>query len=185
MAERFTADLLFIVIVLLVAALLGFLIGYLLRKSMKCKKCAEWEEANSTLKIQIKKLEDDKTSIKEQLLKQEGELRGKDLRIRELESEAAKNKPVAPKKPEKSPAKDNLQVVNGIGPKISQILKNRGITTWKQLSETSPDVISQHLIQDGGERYRMHDPVTWPHQAKLADEGKWEDLKTFQAELRE
>jgi len=35
----------------------------------------------------------------------------------------------------------------------------------------------------GGERYRIHNPSTWPHQARLADEGKWDELKDYQSRL--
>jgi hypothetical protein len=29
----------------------------------------------------------------------------------------------------------------------------------------------------------MHDPTTWPKQAKLAMEGRWDELKKWQSEL--
>jgi len=32
-------------------------------------------------------------------------------------------------------------------------------------------------------RYKMHDPTTWPKQAKLAADGKWDELKKLQDEL--
>jgi len=32
-------------------------------------------------------------------------------------------------------------------------------------------------------RYKMHNPSTWPAQAKLAAKGEWEKLGTLQAEL--
>ena len=60
MAERFTADLLFIIIVLLIAALLGFLIGYYLEKGRCKKKCDILEEEIASLKAKIKKLEEEK-----------------------------------------------------------------------------------------------------------------------------
>lgn len=187
MAEQFTADLLFIIFVLLIAAFLGFLSGYFLRKSMKCKKCAEWEEENASLKLRIKKLEEDNASLKERNIKLAEEGASFKLKIEKLESEvrsaADKNTLKAAEVPKAKTAQDDLQVVLGIGPKISRLLNGRGISTWNQLSETSPDLISDFLIKDGGERYRIHNPATWPHQAKLADEGKWDELKAFQAGL--
>lgn len=184
MAERFTADLLFIVIVLLIAALLGFLIGYYLRKSMKCKKCAEWEKENEALNLRIKKLEEDNNALNARISKLNDEAAALKLTIGKLESEV---KAAGEEKKTLKEAvslrtgiiKDDLKVVQGIGPKISKILINRGITTWKQLSETLPDTIREYLLQDGGERYRIHDPSTWPDQARLADEGKWDELKTL------
>jgi predicted flap endonuclease-1-like 5' DNA nuclease len=187
MAEQFTADLLFIIFVLLIAAILGFLLGYFLRKSMKCKKCTEWEEENSSLKLRIKKIEEDYSALKGENIKLNEEGAALKLKIENLESEV---RSMADKKTLKATldsktgkTKDDLQVVLGIGPKISRILNNRGITTWNQLSETSPDLINEYLLKDGGERYRIHNPATWPRQAKLADEGKWDELKAFQAGL--
>jgi predicted flap endonuclease-1-like 5' DNA nuclease len=183
MAERFTADLLFIVIVLLIAALLGFLIGYYLRKSMKCKQCAEWEKENEALKLRLKKLEEDNNDLNTRISKLTDEAAALKLTIGKLESEV---KAAAEAKAIKKPGqlktkiiKDDLKVVQGIGPKISKILNNRGITTWKQLSETLPATISEYLIQDGGDRYKIHNPSTWPDQARLADEGKWDELKAY------
>ncbi|MBN2863122.1 MAG: hypothetical protein JXN62_08185 [Bacteroidales bacterium] len=182
MAERFTADLLFIVIVLLIAALLGFLIGYYVRKSMKCKKCAEWEKENEALKLRLKKLEEDNNALNTRISKLTDEAAALKLTIGKLESEvkAAAEKATAKEAVSlKKIIKDDLKIVQGIGPKISKILNDRGITTWKQLSETLPETIREYLVQDGGERYRIHNPSTWPDQARLADEGKWEELKAY------
>jgi len=183
MAERFTADLLFIVIVLLIAALLGFLIGYYLRKSMKCKKCAEWEKENEALNLRIKKLEEDNNALNAGISKLNDEAAALKLTIGRLDSEvkAAAEKATAKEAVSMKTKiiKDDLKVVQGIGPKISKILINRGITTWKQLSETLPDTIREYLVQDGGERYRIHNPSTWPDQARLADEGRWDELKAY------
>jgi predicted flap endonuclease-1-like 5' DNA nuclease len=183
MAERFTADLLFIVIVLLIAALLGFLIGYYVRKSMKCKKCAEWEKENEALNHRIKELEEENNALNARNAKLNDEAAALKLTIGRLESEV---KAAAEKATLKEAVslktkiiKDDLKVVQGIGPKISKILINRGITTWKQLSEAPPDTIREYLVQDGGERYRIHNPSTWPDQARLADEGRWDELETF------
>ena len=54
--------------------------------------------------------------------------------------------------------------------------------TFKQLSEASADTL-KGILEDAGPRYRVHDPTTWPQQAALAAEGKWDDLKKLQDEL--
>jgi predicted flap endonuclease-1-like 5' DNA nuclease len=77
---------------------------------------------------------------------------------------------------------NDLKVVEGIGPKIEGLFHNFGITTWKALGETSIEKCQEVLIS-GGDRFRMHKPNTWPKQAKLAAEGKWEALKKWQDEL--
>jgi septal ring factor EnvC (AmiA/AmiB activator) len=57
MAERFTADLLFILFVLLLAALLGLLIGWLVAKGRSRKRIAALEEETETLKAMVRRLE--------------------------------------------------------------------------------------------------------------------------------
>ena len=76
---------------------------------------------------------------------------------------------------------DDLKVVEGIGPIISGMFYNSGITTWKALSETAV-ARCQEVLKGGGERYKVHDPASWPMQAKLAYEGKWTELLKWQDE---
>ena len=77
---------------------------------------------------------------------------------------------------------DNLQIIEGIGPKIEDILKKAGINTWAALAATKSDDLVKTL-EAAGSNYRIHDPSTWPQQAKLAAEGKWEELVNFQKSL--
>ena len=79
-------------------------------------------------------------------------------------------------------AEDNLKVVEGIGPKIENLLKEAGIKTWKALSETSVERISE-ILAAAGARYAIHNPATWPNQASLAANGKWDELEELQERL--
>ncbi|NJB36929.1 hypothetical protein [Croceivirga sp. JEA036] len=76
---------------------------------------------------------------------------------------------------------DDLKIVEGIGPKIEGLFHNFGIKTWKELSET-PIEKCQEVLNSGGERYRIHNPGSWPLQAKMAYEGKWIELVKWQDE---
>jgi predicted flap endonuclease-1-like 5' DNA nuclease len=78
---------------------------------------------------------------------------------------------------------DDLKIVEGIGPKIAELLQNAGINTWKDLSETSADRLKE-ILEAAGPNFQIHDPGTWPAQARLADQGKWEELKQLQDELK-
>lgn len=78
---------------------------------------------------------------------------------------------------------DDLKKIEGIGPKISSLLVEAGIKTFKKLSTTTPDAIKEILLA-AGSRYRMHNPATWPEQAELAAQGKWDALKKWQGELK-
>jgi predicted flap endonuclease-1-like 5' DNA nuclease len=77
---------------------------------------------------------------------------------------------------------DDLKMVEGIGPKIAELLQNGGITTWQELATTDPEDIKT-ILRAAGERYRIHDPTTWPEQAQLAVEHKWEELEEYQGAL--
>lgn len=77
---------------------------------------------------------------------------------------------------------NDLKIVEGIGPKIEELFNASGISTWKGLSETSVDRCKE-ILDSAGERFVIHNPMTWPNQAKLAYEGKWKELKDWQETL--
>ena len=82
----------------------------------------------------------------------------------------------------KAPAKakaDDLKKVEGIGPKIASTLVAAGITTFADLAKTKPAKISEIISEVRGN----HVTDTWPAQAKLAADGKWDELKKWQDEL--
>ena len=83
----------------------------------------------------------------------------------------------------KSIKENDLKLVEGIGPKIEGLFHNFDIKTWKALSETSADKC-QEVLDSGGKRYRIHDPASWPMQAKMAYEGHWEQLFEWQEKHR-
>lgn len=89
----------------------------------------------------------------------------------------------APAKAAASGQKDDLKKVEGIGPKIEGLLNADGIMTWRQLSQAQHDRLKR-ILDDAGPRYRIHDPTTWPRQAGLAADGKWDELEKLQDELK-
>ena len=96
-------------------------------------------------------------------------------------------KPVAEeKKPKvkKADAKgDDLKKIEGIGPKIAEILTNAGIDSFEALSKSTPEKIKE-ILEGAGSRYKMHDPTTWPDQSALAASDKWDELKELQDNLK-
>jgi large subunit ribosomal protein L21 len=98
----------------------------------------------------------------------------------------AEAKPTAKKEEAAKPAAkkatataDDLKKVEGIGPKIAETLNEAGITTFAQLAKTDAAKISEIIADVRGN----HVTDTWPAQAKLAAEGKWDELKKWQDEL--
>jgi predicted flap endonuclease-1-like 5' DNA nuclease len=77
---------------------------------------------------------------------------------------------------------EDLKIVEGIGPKIEEVLQNAGIGNWELLAAAEPDEI-RAILDEAGSRFRMHDPATWPAQARLALNGEWAVLKEYQDEL--
>lgn len=78
---------------------------------------------------------------------------------------------------------DNLQVVEGIGPKMNEVLKKHGVHTWAELGSSNFTALRGILDKENPTRYRIIDPKTWPAQAKLAHDGEWEKLIAMQKQL--
>lgn len=89
----------------------------------------------------------------------------------------------APKKAvKKDDAGDKLTKIEGIGPKISEILTNAGVDTFAKLAAADVEKLKE-ILAEAGNRYKAHDPTTWPQQSALAAEGKWDELKDLQDRL--
>jgi hypothetical protein len=79
------------------------------------------------------------------------------------------------------PLPDDLTRIQGIGPKISEVLRAAGIAGYAQLASADVDRLNQILDEAG---IRLADPGTWPEQARLAAAGDWEGLKELQGQLK-
>jgi predicted flap endonuclease-1-like 5' DNA nuclease len=79
--------------------------------------------------------------------------------------------------------KDDLTKIEGIGKKIAELLVAAEISTFEALAGTAPKKIKT-ILDAAGSRFKMHNPATWPKQAKLAAAGNWADLKKLQTELK-
>lgn len=77
----------------------------------------------------------------------------------------------------------NLQVVEGIGPKMDELLKKNGINNWKDLSGYNAKGLRTLLDNENPTRYKIIDPSTWAEQATYAANGKWNVLTEFQKNL--
>jgi large subunit ribosomal protein L27 len=78
---------------------------------------------------------------------------------------------------------DDLKVIEGIGPKIEELLQNAGIHTWADLATAATETV-QAVLDEAGPRYRMHDPATWSKQAAMAAAEQWAELETYQDHLK-
>lgn len=78
---------------------------------------------------------------------------------------------------------DNLQIIEGIGPKMEEVLRESGIQTWKDLAGKTPNELRNLLDKADASKYKIIDPSTWSDQAQLAVNGKWEELIALQKTL--
>lgn len=79
-------------------------------------------------------------------------------------------------------AADNLTKIEGIGPKVNELLQAAGVTTFAALAGASFEQL-KGILADAGSRYQMMDPTTWPQQSQLATDGKWDELQVLQDKL--
>ena len=106
---------------------------------------------------------------------------------------AAKKEPAKPKaeaKPKKAAPKktaakkaDDLTKVEGIGPKIAELFKAAGIDTYAKLAKAKVADL-QKILEEAGSTFATHNPESWPKQAKMAADGKWDELKKWQDEVK-
>ena len=100
----------------------------------------------------------------------------------EAKAAAPKSKEAPAKKaaPKKATGKaDDLKKIEGIGPKIAETLTAAGIATYADLAKAKPAKIAEIIADVRG----SHVPDTWPQQAQLAADGKWDELKELQDKL--
>ena len=122
-----------------------------------------------------------KAAKKEEPKAAKPEAKGKDANVdvsvaSKPKAEKTEAKKAAPKKSAKG---DDLKKVEGIGPNIAETLAEAGITTFAELAATDAAKIAEIISDVRGN----HVTDTWPAQAKLAAEGKWDELKKWQDEL--
>ena len=75
-----------------------------------------------------------------------------------------------------------LQIIEGIGPKMEEVLIENGINDFNALAVATPASL-RTILDKYGDKYRIIDPNTWPQQAALANSRSWNDLISLQKTL--
>lgn len=90
--------------------------------------------------------------------------------------------PVAPDE------KDDLKLIEGIGPRVERLFNEHGIYTFRQLANADLAEVNRWLDENG---LKYMDPKTWPRQAALADKAKtsgkkedWDEFYKYTAALK-
>jgi len=74
---------------------------------------------------------------------------------------------------------DDLEIIEGIGPKIADLFRAQGVKTFAQLAAMTAAQI-QPMLDEAGPNFRLANPETWPDQADLAARNRWKALKAMQ-----
>ena len=77
---------------------------------------------------------------------------------------------------------DDLKSIEGIGPRINDLLHANGVVSFAELSRLSvPETLD--ILERGGAHFHLANPGSWASQAALAAENRWGELKRLQEEL--
>ncbi|TDU43371.1 LSU ribosomal protein L21P [Gelidibacter sediminis] len=99
--------------------------------------------------------------------------------VKEAKAEKAAPKAAAKKSTGKA---DDLKKIEGAGPKAAEALIAAGVDTFAKLADMKPEAISE-ILTEASSRLAHIVTDTWPKQAKLAADGKWDELQVYQEKL--
>ena len=77
---------------------------------------------------------------------------------------------------------DDLELIEGVGPKIAGLLKAAGIDTFAALAKAPVEKIHE-VLEAGGSNFNLAKPETWAEQAALAAAGDWAAFDKLTEEL--
>ena len=188
--------------------LLGaFVLGYILRLIIGAKwktRVGVLEKDLSAMTAKATSLEADLSTAKyekektaEELTKEKSKNADIYFKLKALEEQvAAQEEPEAPEAPVENvraaplgfvapsvdvddPKLNDLKIVEGIGPKVEELLKDNGIVNLGVMAQIKSEDIKA-ILDSQGARFKLADPTTWPKQAQMAFDGNWDRLKEFQ-----
>lgn len=153
------------------AVLLGIVIGWLMR-SVVARRQLERARANHLDNVELERL---RARVAELEAAPPGADAPAPMDASELaEAAAVLDRPVR---------RDDLTVVEGIGPTVAELCVGIGIQTWSDLADTEVSLL-RTMLHDAGPRFRTHDPSTWPTQARLLADERWAEFRSLTLELR-
>lgn len=74
---------------------------------------------------------------------------------------------------------DNFQLIEWIGPAIEKVLHKYGVKSYKDMVDEDVEWLEE-ILAAAGSKYKIHNPATWPDQARLAMQKKWKELEEYQ-----
>ncbi|GAA0872576.1 50S ribosomal protein L21 [Gangjinia marincola] len=77
---------------------------------------------------------------------------------------------------------DDLKKLEGAGPKAAEAMVNAGLNTFQKVANMKPEALKA-ILTAASSRMAHISTDTWPEQAQLAADGKWDELKELQDKL--
>lgn len=77
---------------------------------------------------------------------------------------------------------DNFEIIEGIGPKINQVLHAADVHSFAQLANMDIASISK-ILDAAGPNFKLANPESWCEQSRLCADGAWRELKALQDQL--
>ncbi|MCG1034879.1 50S ribosomal protein L21 [Polaribacter sargassicola] len=105
-----------------------------------------------------------------------------EIQIESIAASGAKKATKAKAAPKKAAKADDLKKIEGAGPKAAEALVNAGLDTFAKVAKTDATKLSE-ILTEASSRLSHIVTTTWPKQAGLAAEGKWDELKELQDRL--
>jgi len=178
---------------IIIAFIVGLVVGLLAAWFYGRQRLAEHQALVARQDRSLQERAAEIAQLQGRLSEREGQLEAFKSRALEVEAEAGQldatsaeeavvaapvtESPVAATKP------DDLKRIEGIGPKIADMLNAHGILTFAQLAATDVQRL-QRILEEAGPRFQLADPESWPEQAKLAAAGDWTALASLQDGLK-
>jgi len=105
-----------------------------------------------------------------------------EIQIESIAASGAKKATKAKAAPKKAAKADDLKKIEGAGPKAAEALVKAGLDTFAKVAKTDAAKLSE-ILTEASSRLSHIVTVTWPKQAGLAADGKWDELKELQDRL--
>tara|TARA_B100001146_G_C16131239_1_gene412486 strand:- start:279 stop:962 length:684 start_codon:yes stop_codon:yes gene_type:complete len=101
---------------------------------------------------------------------------------KETKAKAETKAPAKKAAPKKAAKADDLKKIEGVGPKAAEAMVAAGLDTFAKVAKAKPEAIAT-ILSEASSNLAHLVTDTWPKQAKLAADGKWDELKELQDKL--
>ncbi|MEM8998854.1 MAG: 30S ribosomal protein S2 [Bacteroidota bacterium] len=161
------------------------------RKSERQATKEEKEESQAAVaEVKTEKVDEEKTTTvvetAEETIASPSGKEVKEETVQQPVAEETKEAPVVAEKAVETEAKttaDDLTKIEGIGPKAAEALINAGIASYADVAKADSEHIKT-VLAEANSRMAHLDPTSWPKQAQMAADEKWDELAAWQDSVK-